>query len=185
MFCLAVRIFSLFSNIYFINVYYIMDAIVDEPSDIPSYKLGYRQTAEDIFDRAVNSVIDRTYYLQWSDDKKRYEINESPKLMRRNARSGMDAINAAPKDKKIKVSLYDERDGPEVTTDTTGTRLVNGAELLVVDDRQYYYDPTRPVTGGARRTRKSRRTRRKQSKSSRKHFRKGKRSSKRSARRTR
>lgn len=156
-----------------------MANIMDDESYIPSYKLGYRQTAEDIFDRAVNSVIDRTYNLQWSDDKKRYEINETPKLMRRNARSGMDAINAAPKDKKIKVSLYDERDGPEVTTDTTGTRLVNGAELLVVDGIQYYYDPTRPVAGGARRTR------RKQSKSRRKHFRKGKRSSKRSARRTR
>ena len=140
-----------------------------------SYKLGYRETGEDKFDRAVNSVIDETYNLQWNDDKERYEINKTPKLMRRNARRGMDAINAAPKDKKIKVSLYDERDGPEVTTDATGTRLVNGAELLEVDGIQYYYDPTRPVAGGARRTRKSRG----------KHFRKGKRSSKRSARRTR
>jgi hypothetical protein len=167
-----VRIFSLFSNIYFIKVYYIMDSSPELSSrDEPS--------------RAVNSVIDETYNLQWSDDKKRYEINKTPKLMRRNARSGMDAINAAPKDKKIKVSLYDERDGPEVTTDATGTRLVNGAELLEVDGNQYYYDPTRPVAGGARRTRKSRRTRRKQSKSRRKQFRKGKRSSKRSARRTR
>ena len=150
-----------------------------EDEYVPSYKLGYRETAEDRFGRAVNSVIDETYYLQWSDDKKRYEINKTPKLMRRNARSGMDAINAAPKDKKIMVSLYDERDGHEVTTDATGTRLVNGAELLEVDNIQYYYDPTRPVAGGARRTR------RKQSKSRRKHFRKGKRSSKRSARRTR
>ena len=144
-----------------------------------SFKLGYRETADDRASREVDNVLDRTYNLQWSDDKKRYEINKTPKLMRRNARSGMDAINAAPKDKKIKVSRYDERDSPEVTTDTTGTRLVNGAELLEVDGIQYYYDPTRPVAGGARRTR------RKQSKSRRKHFRKGKRSSKRSVRRTR
>ena len=150
-----------------------------------SFKLGYRETADDRASREVDNVLDRTYNLQWSDDKQRYEINESPKLMRRNARSGMDAINAVPNDKKIKVSRYDERDSPEVTTDATGTRLVNGAELLEVDGIQYYYDPTRPVAGGARRTRKSRRTRRKQSKSRGKHFRKGKRSSKRSVRRTR